>query len=150
VAEYYNPGEAADLRELVAEVAAAYFSNTHVGAAEIPGIIAQIASSLRVVGQGERAEAAEGAPRPARATPAQIRKSITPDALISFEDNRPYKTLRRHLSTHSLTPEKYREKWGLPRDYPMVAPNYSAARSQMAKKIGLGQRGQQARRARRA
>ena len=70
---------------------------------------------------------------------------MTPDALISFEDNKPYKTLRRHLATHGLSPEQYREKWGLPRDYPMVAPNYSAARSQMAKQLGLGQRGQQAR-----
>ena len=65
-------------------------------------------------------------------------RSVTPDALISFEDNKPYKTLRRHLATHGLTPEQYRDKWGLPRDYPMVAPNYSAARSQMAKQLGAG------------
>ena len=151
MANEYNQGDTVDLRELVAEVAAAYFSNTHVGAAEIPGVIAQIAASLRAVGEDARAEAAadQDAGRPAKATPAQIRKSITPDALISFEDGKRYKTLRRHLSTHGLTPEQYREKWGLPRDYPMVAPSYSAARSQMAKQIGLGQRGQQARRARR-
>ena len=70
-----------------------------------------------------------------------MRKSITPDGLISFEDGKSYKTLKRHLSGHDLTPEQYREKWGLPRDYPMVAPNYSAARSQMAKSLGLGQMG---------
>lgn len=149
MANEYNQGDMLSLRELVAEVSAAYFSNTHVSAAEIPAVIAQIASSLRAVAEGAAAEAEAGAGRPPRATPAQIRRSITPDALISFEDNKPYKTLRRHLSTHGLTPDEYREKWGLPRDYPMVSPNYSAARSQMAKQIGLGQRGQQARRARR-
>jgi predicted transcriptional regulator len=70
---------------------------------------------------------------------SQVKKSITPDSLISFEDGKPYKTLRRHLATRGLTPEQYRDKWGLPADYPMVSPNYSAARSAMAKHSGLGQ-----------
>jgi predicted transcriptional regulator len=135
------------LRQLVAQVAAAYFSNSHVNAAEIPNVIAQIASSLGGVsdgtGQAASEEASAAGPKLSR---AQIRKSITPDALLSFEDNKPYKTLRRHLATRGLSPEQYREKWGLPSDYPMVAPNYSAARSQLAKSLGLGQRGQQARR----
>ena len=148
MSEERNTGTAGDqLRELVAEVAAAYFANSHVAPTEIPHVIGQIAASLKSVGEGSGSEASEEQPaaKQARLTPAQVRKSITPDALFSFEDNKPYKTLRRHLSTHGLTPEQYREKWGLPRDYPMVAPNYSAARSQMAKQLGLGQRGQQAR-----
>jgi predicted transcriptional regulator len=76
-----------------------------------------------------------------KATPAQIRKSITRDALISFEDGKPYKTLKRHLTTFGLTIEQYRAKWGLPADYPTVAPSYSEARSAMAKALGLGQGG---------
>lgn len=130
------------LRELVADVAAAYFSNTHVAAADIPNVISQIATSLQAVGGGVSSPAAAeaaGEP-PTRLTPAQIRKSITPAALVSFEDGRGYKTLRRHLSVKGLTPEQYREKWGLPRDYPMVSPNYSASRSQMAKALGLGRK----------
>ncbi|MDP3750040.1 MAG: MucR family transcriptional regulator [Phenylobacterium sp.] len=132
-----------NLRELVADVAAAYFSNTHVVAADIPNVISQIATSLQAVSAGgEPSRAAAEAPmEPAtKLTPAQIRRSITPEALVSFEDGRGYKTLRRHLSVKGLTPEQYREKWGLPRDYPMVSPNYSAARSQMAKTIGLGRK----------
>lgn len=73
-------------------------------------------------------------------TRAQINKSITPDALISFEDNRGYKTLKRHLSSRGLTPQQYREKRGLPGDYPMTAPSYSEARSSMAKSLGLGRK----------
>lgn len=134
------------LRELVADVAAAYFSNTHVAAADIPNVISQIATSLQAVRAdiAPSSEAAEATEAPVEAqtklTPAQIRKSITPEALLSFEDGRSYKTLRRHLSVKGLTPEQYREKWGLPRDYPMVSPNYSAARSQMAKAVGLGRK----------
>jgi predicted transcriptional regulator len=131
-----------NLRDLVAEVAAAYFSNSHVSSAEIGAVIEQIAQSLGAVGGNASAppptEAEPEAKR--RLTPAQVRKSITPDALISFEDGRPYKTLRRHLSVKGLTPEQYREKWGLPKDYPMVSASYSATRSQMAKQLGLGNR----------
>jgi predicted transcriptional regulator len=139
---------AGDLRVLVAEVAAAYFSNSHVSASDIPTVVAQIASSLAAVGadpskEGETPQ--EPASSPGRPTPAQIRKSITQDALISFEDGRQYKTLRRHLSTKGLSPEQYRQKWSLPADYPMVAPAYSAMRSEMAKSLGLGQKGAQAR-----
>lgn len=135
------------LRELVAEVAAAYFSNSHVGASDIPGVIAQIASSLGAIGSvGAQTSAPEAAaPSQARATPAQIRRSVTADALISFEDGKAYKTMKRHLSGRGLTPEQYREKWGLPHDYPMVAPSYSEARAAMARELGLGQRGAQAR-----
>ena len=77
-------------------------------------------------------------------TPAQIRKSVTPDALISFVDEKPYKTLKRHLSGHGLDPYSYRARYGLPNDYPMVAANYAAQRSELAKSIGLGRAGAQA------
>ena len=132
------------LQELVAEVAAAYFSNSHVSPTEIPMVVQQIASSLAAVTSApEAAPAAEPAETPEtppkRMHPAQVKKSITPDGLISFEDGMPYKTLRRHLATRGLTPQQYKEKWGLPGDYPMVSPNYSAARSAMARTIGLGQ-----------
>src|SRR5690606_20766220 len=81
---------------------------------------------------------------------AAIAQSITPDAIISFEDGRPYKTLRRPLSARGLSPQEYCAKWGLPRDYPMVAPNYSKARSSAAKAIGLSRHGTEARAARKA
>lgn len=132
------------LRELVAEVAAAYFSNSHVNPSEIPNVVQQIAASLGSVG-GQAAAQASEAPAQQRLTPSQIRKSVTPDGLVSFEDGRSYKTLKRHLSGRGLTPADYRAKYGLPSDYPMVAPNYSAARSAMAKNLGLGQKGRAAR-----
>ncbi|WP_091740031.1 MucR family transcriptional regulator [Phenylobacterium immobile] len=136
-----------NLRELVASVAAAYFSNSHVASSDISGVITQIASSLAAIGPVSAQSSAAEAPAPSqtRATPAQIRRSITPDALMSFEDGKPYKTMKRHLSGRGLTPEQYREKWGLPHDYPMVAPSYSEARAAMARELGLGQRGAQAR-----
>jgi predicted transcriptional regulator len=134
------------LRDLVAEVAAAYFSNSHVAPSDIPTVVQQIASSLASVGTASAPAAAqepseEASPEVAvkKATPAQVRKSITPDALVSFEDGKPYKTLKRHLTTRGMTLADYREKWGLPKDYPTVAPNYSATRSAMAKSLGLGQ-----------
>jgi predicted transcriptional regulator len=132
------------LRELVAEVAAAYFSNSHVSVGEIPSVVTQIAASLSAVGEEPAEEQGEAEPAAAaqpKLTPAQVRKSITNDGLISFEDGRGYKTLKRHLSVRGLTPAAYREKWGLPRDYPMVAPSYSAKRSALAKSLGLGQQG---------
>lgn len=133
------------LRELVAEVAAAYFSNSPVSSAEIPMVIEQIANSLAGVGVATaaiaEAETEEVASQTPKLTAAQIRKSITPDALISFEDGKPYKTLKRHLSTRGLSVEAYKAKWGLPADYPVVSPSYSAARSAMAKSLGLGQKG---------
>jgi predicted transcriptional regulator len=133
-----------NLRDLVAEVAAAYFSNSHTSASDIPTVIQQIASSLAAVGAGPLVNepAPEIAPveePPKRLTPAQIRKSITPDGLISFEDGKPYKTLKRHLGVRGMTIAEYKAKWGLPKDYPAVAPSYSAQRSQLARSIGLGQ-----------
>lgn len=130
------------LRELVAQVAASYFANSHVGSNEIPTVVNQIAASLKAVTLDEPAPAqAEAEPETPKATRSQIAKSITDNGLISFEDGRAYKTLRRHLATRGLTPEQYRQKHGLPNDYPMVAPSYSRTRSELAKTLGLGQKG---------
>jgi predicted transcriptional regulator len=128
-----------NLRELVAEVSAAYFSNVHVNQTDIAAVISQIAASLQGVGAPTAQVDPNAEAPPEKLTGAQIRKSITPDALISFEDGKGYKTLKRHLAIRDLTPQAYREKWGLPADYPMVAASYSAARSQFAKNLGLGQ-----------
>jgi predicted transcriptional regulator len=128
-----------ELQKIVGQVAAAYFNNSHVAPGEIPTVIGQIATSLAAVG-GPAVETPAEAPEQAALTPAQVRKSVTRDALISFEDNKPYKTLRRHLAVRGLTPDQYRAKWGLPKDYPMVAPSYSEARSSLAKARGLGSR----------
>ena len=128
------------LRELVAQVASAYFSQSHVTPSDIPTVVGQIAASLRAVVDIESVEESAEAAAPAKATSGQVRKSLTPEALISFEDGKSYKTLKRHLAGRGLTPDQYRQKWGLPSDYPMVSPNYSAARSQMAKALGLGRK----------
>lgn len=131
------------LGELVAEVAAAYFSSTHVNPADIPAVLAQIAAGLSAISRplsAEPARAEAAPPETAKATKAQIRKSITPEALISFEDGKSYKMLRRHLNLRGLTPDLYREKWGLPPDYPMTAARYSETRQALAKKIGLGRK----------
>ena len=132
-----------DLVGLTANVLAAYVQRNHVSPAEIPVVTKAIADALSAVGQAPATEAepeSTAAPEARALTPAQIRKSITPEALISFEDGRAYKTLKRHLSTRGLTPEQYREKWGLKPDYPMTSPAYSEARSTMAKALGLGRK----------
>jgi len=129
------------LRELVAEVAAAYFSNSHTSPSDIATVMAQITASLQAVGSAQvEPEVIEDLPAAAQLTSAQIRKSVRPEGLVSFEDGKPYKTLRRHLAARGLTPDAYRAKWGLPDDYPMVSPNYSAARSEMAKTLGFGRK----------
>lgn len=138
------------LPELVANVAAAYLSNSHVTVSEIGAVIHEVSIALSRVG----AAASEPAPatngeRPRRASAAQVRGSIRDDGLVSFEDGRLYKTLKRHLSLRGLTPAQYREKWGLPLDYPTTAPSYSARRSELAKSLRLGQKGSAAARARR-
>ncbi len=127
-----------DILTLTAEIVAAYVgTNTHVQAADIPAIIRSVRSALT------ESDAPAAAPEAdtQKATAAQIRKSVTPDGLISFVDNKPYKTLKRHLARHGMTIDDYRQRYGLPASYPSVAPNYSAARSEMARKLGLGARG---------
>ncbi len=122
------------LQELVAEVAAAYFTHTLVAPERIPEVMAAITEGLLTAGQGLARPPQQTAPERPTLTPEQIRQSITPEALISFEDGRKYKLLRRHLRNRQLTPSQYRAKWGLPPDYPMVAPACSARRSAVARR----------------
>ena len=110
-------------------------ANNSIPAAELVALIVTTHAALTGLGNVGVPAAAPAA----RTTPAQIRKSITPEGLISFEDGKAYKTLKRHLTALGLTPEGYREKWGLPRDYPMVAASYSETRSALARSAGLGQ-----------
>jgi len=125
-----------ELVELTAEIVSAYVSNNTVVAADLPSVIQNVFEALN------KASAASGQPLKEELKPAvPIKKSVTPEFIICLEDGKKFKSLKRHLRTHyDLSPEEYREKWGLPHDYPMVAPNYAAARSELAKRMGLGQR----------
>ena len=120
---------------LTADIVSAFVSNNPVPASELPSLIGNVHAALRHVGHPA---AQQETAKPTPAVP--IKKSITSDYLISLEDGKQYKSLKRHLGTQGLTPDAYREKWGLPKDYPMVAPNYAAKRSELAKSTGLGQR----------
>jgi predicted transcriptional regulator len=121
--------------QLTAHIVSAYVSNNTVPSAEIPGLISQVYSALMRVSGGQAVAPAEPL-KPA----VSVKRSVTPEYLVCLEDGKKFKSLKRHLRTqYDMTPEKYREKWGLPSDYPMVAPNYAAARSQLAKQMGLGQ-----------
>jgi predicted transcriptional regulator len=123
--------------ELAAQVVAAYTSHNPLPKGDLPDLILAVHSSLaRLSGELERALPQAEAKPPA----VPIRKSVTPDYLICLEDGKRFKSLRRHLGALGLTPEQYREKWKLPSDYPMVAPNYAAQRSALAKKIGFGRK----------
>jgi predicted transcriptional regulator len=120
---------------LTADIVSAYVSNNTVSANDIPGLINQIHSALTRVSSGQSEAPAEPL-KPA----VPVKKSITPEHIVCLEDGKKFKSLKRHLRTqYNMTPEQYREKWDLPADYPMVAPNYAAARSQLAKQMGLGQ-----------
>ena len=137
-----NDKVASNYIELTAGIVSAYVSNNVVAAGDISSIISQVHSALLRVSNG----AADSAGEPMKPAIA-VKKSITPDYLVCLEDGKKFKSLKRHLRTqYNMTPEHYREKWGLPPDYPMVAPNYAEARSQLAKQMGLGQ--QRKRRAR--
>ncbi|GJD59912.1 MucR family transcriptional regulator [Methylobacterium frigidaeris] len=122
------------LIELTSDIVGAYVSNNNVRAADLPGLIASIHATL--VGLGQPAAEPE---EDHKVTAAQIRKSVTPDHITSFLDGKPYKSLKRHLTTRGYTPDEYRQKFGLPFDYPMVAATYAAQRSELAKSLGLGQ-----------
>ena len=120
---------------LTAEIVSAYVSNNSVPAADIPLLIAQVHGALSRVSNGVADGAAE-VPKPA----ISLKRSVTPEFIVCLEDGKKFKSLKRHLRTqYNMTPEQYREKWSLPPDYPMVAPNYAAARSELAKQMGLGQ-----------
>jgi predicted transcriptional regulator len=121
--------------DLTANIVSAYVSNNPTAASEIPALIGQIHAALLRVSTG-RAELALEPAKPA----VPVKKSMTADYLVCLEDGKRFKSLKRHLRTqYGMTPEQYRDKWGLAADYPMVAPNYAVARSQLAKKMGLGQ-----------
>ncbi len=127
---------------LTAEIVSAYVSNNTVAAGDIPALINQVHAALSRV-SGRLGDAQSEPLKPA----VSLKKSITPEYIVCLEDGKKFKSLKRHLRTqYEMTPEQYREKWGLSADYPMVAPNYAAARSQLAKQMGLGQ--QRRRRAR--
>ncbi len=130
-------GRDSAIQDCVTEIVAAYVSNNHVAPGDIPALIAAVHASLARMATGRQDAAAEG---PEKLSSAQIRKSITPDALISFIDGKPYKTLKRHLGRHGIDPDSYRARYGLPADYPMVAPSYSKRRSALARGAGLGNR----------
>jgi len=122
--------------ELAAEIVTSFVSNNSVPRGELPALIQAVyAAVTRLVAGGETAATAIVPPTPA----VSIRKSVTPDYLICLEDGKRFKSLRRHLTTLGMTPDVYRAKWDLPPTYPMVAPNYAAQRSELAKKLGLGQ-----------
>ncbi len=121
--------------ELAADIVSAYVSNNSVPASDLPSLINEVHSALLRVTAGTVIVPTE-APKPAVPT----KKSITNDFIVCLEDGRKFKSLKRHLRTqYNMSPDEYREKWGLPPDYPMVAPNYAKARSNLAKEMGLGQ-----------
>ena len=134
--------------ELAGDIVAAYVSNNPVPAAELPALIARVHGAIAGLISGTLT-AETGATAQAeidRPSAAQIRKSVRPDGIVSFIDGKTYKTLKRHLTSHGLDPKSYRERYGLPVDYPMVAPAYAERRSALAKAIGLGQPGAMAER----
>jgi predicted transcriptional regulator len=121
--------------ELTAGIVSAFVSNNSVAAGDIPALINQVHTALLRVSTG-----AKDGPSESLKPAVSVKKSITPEFLICLEDGKKFKSLKRHLRTqYNVTPEQYREKWGLSMDYPMVAPNYAAARSKLAKDMGLGQ-----------
>ena len=123
-----------DILKLATEIVAAYVSNNPIPVSEVPAMIKSVHSTLGGLGGGTQGEA------PTAQKPAiPVKRSVTPDYIVCLEDGKKLKMLKRYLrSNYSMTPEEYRAKWGLPADYPMVAPNYAAQRSEFAKKIGLG------------
>lgn len=127
-----------DLVEFTGGIIAAYVSHNAINIADLSGLIANVHAALTMLGTGGAAAAAAA---PELKPAVSIRKSVTPDYLICLEDGKQFKSLKRHLMTHfQLTPEQYRAKWGLPENYPMVAPAYSATRSTLAKSAGLGRK----------
>ena len=126
--------EKTEILHLTSDIVAAHVSNNPVATADLPGVIQQVFETMSELANGPAEEPVEEL-KPA----VPIKKSITPDHIICLEDGKKLKMLKRHLKTaYDMSPEEYRERWGLPSDYPMVAPNYAAKRQELAKKIGLG------------
>jgi predicted transcriptional regulator len=129
-----NSGES-NYIQLTANIVSAYVSNNTVSSADIPALIGQVYAALMRISNGQAAPPAE----PLKPS-VPVKRSITAEYLVCLEDGKKFKSLKRHLRTqYDMTPDQYRAKWNLPPDYPMVAPNYAAARSQLAKQMGLGQ-----------
>ncbi|RWM12875.1 MAG: transcriptional regulator [Mesorhizobium sp.] len=134
--------ETINLIELTADIVSAYVSTNPVPVTSLPELISSVNSSLSKIGQPTEPEKAAQAPA------VNPKRSVFPDYIICLEDGKKFKSLKRHLDVHyGMTPDEYREKWGLKSDYPMVAPNYAAARSEMAKAIGLGRKAAPAKKA---
>jgi predicted transcriptional regulator len=132
-----------DVLALTAQIVSAHVSNNSVTPDSLPALIQDVFRTLSGVG---KEPSAPDKPQPA----VPVKKSVFPDHIVCLEDGKKLKMLKRHLKTaYNMTPEQYRERWGLPQDYPMVAPNYARARSELAKQMGLGQGGRQASRKRR-
>jgi len=129
-----NQENRSELLELTSEIVAAHVSNNTLSVNDLPQLIRDVYATLETVGTGNKALDP--------LTPVvPIRKSVTPEFLVCLEDGKKLKMLKRHLKTsYNMTPEEYRQKWNLPRDYPMVAPNYAKQRSDLAKEIGLGKK----------
>ena len=130
----------AEIIEMTADIVSAYVGNNSVSAVELPSLIQSVHRALSGV---------TASPEPVEAPPKEpavpVKRSITPEHLVCLEDGRKFKSLKRHLRTkYDMSPDEYRAKWGLPKDYPMVAPNYAKARSDLAKQMGLGKGGRQA------
>jgi predicted transcriptional regulator len=128
-----QPEQHLDFASITADIVSSYVANNAVHRADLPTVIASVHAALQGLVTPEQTEPEKPEPR------VPIKKSVTPDFLISLEDGKKYKTLKRHLGKLGLTAEEYRVKWGLPADYPMVAPSYAAKRSELARSIGLGQ-----------
>jgi predicted transcriptional regulator len=129
-----DPSHQPNYIELAAGIVSAYVSKNTIAAAEIPALISEVHAALTRVARGPDAH------REPQKPAVPVKRSITPEYIICLDDGKKFKSLRRHLrSQYNMTPEQYRERWGLPPDYPMVAPNYAATRSALAKKMGLGQ-----------
>jgi len=138
--EMDNTEQSSDLLALTTEIVAAHVSNNTVAVGDLPQLINQVYSSLANIGTVPAVPAAR--PQPA----VSVKKSVQPDYIVCLEDGKKLKMLKRHLKTaYNMTPEAYRERWGLAPDYPMVAPNYARQRSRLAKEIGLGTRARRAR-----
>jgi predicted transcriptional regulator len=122
--------------ELTAQIVSAYVGNNPMPSAEIASLIGQVHAALKRVSAGGQAVPSAEPVKPA----VPVKRSLNADYIVCLEDGKKFKSLKRHLRTrYNMTPEQYREKWSLPADYPMVAPNYAVARSQLAKQMGLGQ-----------
>lgn len=128
--------QAVDFVDLASDIVSAYVSNNSIPPSELPSLIQGVHAALTRLASGSAEPTPEEIPE--KASPAQIRKSVTPSGIVSFLDGKTYKTLKRHLTGHGLNPHSYRQRYGLPADYPMVAPDYAAQRSALAKSIGLG------------